>query len=90
MFSASSLGITLCTFFALFALAPAETEPGAESGSGLIQELRAALADLAVEGRTHLGRLAGEQTVLSVQKVSNISVVLPHLHTCSQRQKREM
>lgn len=41
-----------------------------ESRSGLIQELRAALADLAEEGRTYLGRLAGEQTVASVQKVS--------------------
>lgn len=41
-----------------------------ESRSGLIQELRAALFDLAREGRTYLGRLAGEQTVVSVQKVS--------------------
>ncbi|KAG7457269.1 hypothetical protein JOB18_027455 [Solea senegalensis] len=40
----------------------------AESRTGLIQELRAALAELAAEGRTYLGRLAGEQTVLSVQK----------------------
>ncbi|XP_069544495.1 uncharacterized protein [Brachyistius frenatus] len=39
-----------------------------ESRSGTIQELRTALADLAGEGRTYLGRLAGEQTVLSVQK----------------------
>lgn len=39
-----------------------------ESGPGMIQELRTALADLAGEGRTYLGRLAGEQTVLSVQK----------------------
>lgn len=39
-----------------------------ESRSG-IQELRTALADLAGEGRTYLGRLAGEQTLLSVQKV---------------------
>ncbi|XP_028456364.1 voltage-gated monoatomic cation channel TMEM109 [Perca flavescens] len=38
-----------------------------ESRSG-IQELRTALVDLAVEGRTYLGRLAGEQTLLSVQK----------------------
>lgn len=41
-----------------------------ESRSGLIHELQAALADLTAEGRTYLGRLAGEQTVLSVQKVS--------------------
>lgn len=40
-----------------------------ESRSGLIHELQAALADLTAEGRTYLGRLAGEQTVLSVQKV---------------------
>ncbi|XP_044042153.1 transmembrane protein 109 [Siniperca chuatsi] len=39
-----------------------------DSRSGMIQELRTALADLAGEGRTYLGRLAGEQTVLSVQK----------------------
>lgn len=39
-----------------------------EGRSGMIQELRAALAELAGEGRTYLGRLAGEQTVLSVQK----------------------
>lgn len=40
-----------------------------ESRSGMIHELRAALADLTEEGRTYLGRLAGEQTVLSVHKV---------------------
>ncbi|XP_051242140.1 transmembrane protein 109 [Dicentrarchus labrax] len=39
-----------------------------ESRSGMIHELRTALAELAGEGRTYLGRLAGEQTVLSVQK----------------------
>ena len=37
--------------------------------SGLIHELQAALADLGGQGRTYLGRLAGDQTVLSVQKV---------------------
>lgn len=40
-----------------------------ETRSGMIHELRAALADLAEDWRTYLGRLAGEQTVLSVQKV---------------------
>lgn len=44
-------------------------DEGSESRSGLIHDLQAALADLAAEGRTYLGRLAGEQTVLSVQKV---------------------
>ncbi|XP_054461021.1 transmembrane protein 109 [Anoplopoma fimbria] len=39
-----------------------------ESRPGVMRELRAALAELAGEGRTYLGRLAGEQTVLSVQK----------------------
>uniref|UniRef100_A0A3P8U464 Uncharacterized protein n=1 Tax=Amphiprion percula TaxID=161767 RepID=A0A3P8U464_AMPPE len=34
----------------------------------VIQELRASLAELAGKGRTYLGRLAGEQTVVSVQK----------------------
>ncbi|XP_068178117.1 voltage-gated monoatomic cation channel TMEM109 [Antennarius striatus] len=39
-----------------------------ESRSGMIHELRAAVADLAEQGRVYVGRLAGEQTVLSVQK----------------------
>lgn len=39
-----------------------------EGRPGRIQELRTTLADLAGEGRTYLGRLAGEQTVQSVQK----------------------
>ncbi|XP_071755139.2 voltage-gated monoatomic cation channel TMEM109 isoform X1 [Centroberyx gerrardi] len=39
-----------------------------ERRSGMIQELRTALADLAGEGRAYLGKLAGEQTVVSVQK----------------------
>lgn len=43
-------------------------EKVSEGRSGTIRELRAALADLAGEGRTYLGRLAGEQTVVSVQK----------------------
>ncbi|XP_020514422.2 voltage-gated monoatomic cation channel TMEM109 [Labrus bergylta] len=38
------------------------------SGSGMIQELRSAFTELAGEGRSYLGRLAGEQTVQSVQK----------------------
>lgn len=40
-----------------------------ERSPGLIHELQVALAELAAEGRSYLGRLAGEQTVLSVQKV---------------------
>lgn len=54
-----------------------------ESRSGLIHELQTALADLAGEGRTYLGRLAGEQTVLSVQKVSdrNMSLKLAESHS---------
>lgn len=39
------------------------------SRSGLIQQLAERLAELAEEGRGYLGRLAGEQTVLSVHKV---------------------
>lgn len=38
------------------------------SGSGMIQDIRTALTELAEEGRAYLGRVAGEQTVLSVQK----------------------
>ncbi|XP_044202663.1 transmembrane protein 109 [Thunnus albacares] len=57
---------SLCTLSAL--LLSVSGENVFESRSGMIQELRAALADLAGEGRTYLGKLAGEQTVLSVQK----------------------
>ncbi|XP_070767817.1 voltage-gated monoatomic cation channel TMEM109 [Enoplosus armatus] len=56
----------LCVLSAL--LLSATGEKVSESRSGMIQELRTALADMAGEGRTYLGRLAGEQTVLSVQK----------------------
>ncbi|XP_068583112.1 voltage-gated monoatomic cation channel TMEM109 [Cebidichthys violaceus] len=56
----------LCVLSAL--LLSVSGEKVFESRSGTIQELRAALAELAGEGRTYLGRLAGEQTVLSVQK----------------------
>ncbi|XP_074553512.1 voltage-gated monoatomic cation channel TMEM109 [Halichoeres trimaculatus] len=38
------------------------------SGSGMIQDIRTALTELAEEGRAYLGRVAGEQTVVSVQK----------------------
>lgn len=42
---------------------------GSLSRSGLIQQLAERLTELAEEGRGYLGRLAGEQTVLSVHKV---------------------
>ncbi|KAI3353229.1 hypothetical protein L3Q82_019264 [Scortum barcoo] len=58
----------LCVIGVLFLSVSGEKEGNKEGRSGTIQELRAALADLAGEGRTYLGRLAGEQTVLSVQK----------------------
>lgn len=44
------------------------------SGSGLIQDIRTALTELTEEGRAYLGRVVGEQTVLSVQKVRNILI----------------
>ncbi|XP_008292498.1 transmembrane protein 109 [Stegastes partitus] len=68
MFPHSSLRALggLCLLCVL--IVPAAGEKVFESSSGVIQELRAALADLAGKGRTSLGRLAGEQTVLSVQK----------------------
>ncbi|XP_056265411.1 transmembrane protein 109 [Pseudoliparis swirei] len=56
----------LCVLSAL--LLAVSGENVSEGGSGMIQELREALAELAGKGRTYLGRLAGEQTVLSVQK----------------------
>ncbi|XP_037619412.1 transmembrane protein 109 isoform X2 [Sebastes umbrosus] len=34
----------------------------------MLQDLRTALSELAGEGRSYLGRMAGEQTLLSVQK----------------------
>lgn len=53
-----------------------QTQSSSGSG-GVIHDLRAALGDLAGEGRTYLGRLAGEQTVLSVQKAfSNVFKVI--------------
>ncbi|GAA6233768.1 transmembrane protein 109 [Lates japonicus] len=68
MFSQSNPGAFsgLCLLGALFMAVSAEKE--FESRPGMIQEIRTAMADLAGEGRTYLGRLAGEQTVLSVQK----------------------
>ncbi|CAN9510655.1 unnamed protein product [Ophioblennius macclurei] len=64
----------------------------AEGRSGTIHELRVALADLAGEGRNYLGRLAGEQTLTSVQKAftqvlkvvaeglaSGLNVLLQHI-----------
>ncbi|XP_030580427.1 voltage-gated monoatomic cation channel TMEM109 [Archocentrus centrarchus] len=56
----------LC-FFSVFVLSVVG-ETAFESPSGAMQELRTALCDFAVEGRTYLGRLVGEQTLLSVQK----------------------
>ncbi|KAK2815526.1 hypothetical protein Q5P01_025993 [Channa striata] len=61
----SALG-GLCVLAALLLRASASTV--LESGSGLIEELRTVVAHLAGEGRTFLGTLAGEQTLLSVQK----------------------
>ncbi|KAM6941436.1 voltage-gated monoatomic cation channel TMEM109 [Lycodopsis pacificus] len=57
----------LCVLSALLLSVSGEKVFESRSG-GTIQELRAALAELTGEGRTYLGRLAGEQTVLSVQK----------------------
>ncbi|XP_037327698.1 voltage-gated monoatomic cation channel TMEM109 [Pungitius pungitius] len=56
----------LCVLAALLLCVSAEKD--SESRYGSIREFRATLAELAGEGRTYLGRLAGEQTVLSVQK----------------------
>lgn len=41
-----------------------------------MREIRATVADLAWQGRTYLGRLVGEQTLLSVEKVAAISLYL--------------
>lgn len=67
MLSGQSAAGRLCAFAAL--LLSVSGEATFESRSGMIQELRSALAELAGQGRTQLGRLTGEQTLLSVQKV---------------------
>ena len=64
-----SLVNSLCVLSFSALLLSVSGEEVLESRSGMIHELRTTLADLAGEGRTYLGRLAGEQTVLSVQKV---------------------
>ncbi|KAM7393488.1 hypothetical protein PAMP_020354 [Pampus punctatissimus] len=59
----------LCSLYTVSALfLSVSEEKVVESRSGMIHELREVLADLAGEGRTYLGKLAGEQTVLSVKK----------------------
>ena len=58
----------LCVLSALWLSNPVSGEKVLES-PGMIQDLREALAELAGEGRSYLGRLAGEQTLLSVHKV---------------------
>ncbi|KAL6109999.1 uncharacterized protein ACO6RY_19172 [Pungitius sinensis] len=62
----SALPGGLCVLATLLLSVSGEND--SESRYGSIRELRAALAELAEEGRTYLGKLAGEQTVLSVQK----------------------
>ncbi|KAL3067644.1 hypothetical protein OYC64_017383 [Pagothenia borchgrevinki] len=57
----------LCVLSALWLSNPVSGEKVLES-PGMIQDLREALAELAGEGRSYLGRLAGEQTLLSVHK----------------------
>lgn len=44
-----------------------------------MQELRDNLADLAEQGTTYLGRVVGEQTLLSVQKVRSSPVYLERI-----------
>ncbi|XP_028262300.1 voltage-gated monoatomic cation channel TMEM109 [Parambassis ranga] len=83
-------------FVALYVLSvlvlSASGEEVFESRSGIIQELRTALADLAGEGRTYFGSLAGNQTLMMVQRAfskvlsvvagglaGGLSVVLQHL-----------
>lgn len=78
----------LCLLAALFLAVSAEKE--FESRPGMIQEIRTAMADLAGEGRTYLGRLAGEQTVLSVQKVRDENDVVKHLCGSLMKAKRQI
>lgn len=58
----------LCVLSAVL-LSSVSGEKVSESRSGMLQDLRTALSELAGEGRSYLGRMAGEQTLLSVQKV---------------------
>ncbi|KAJ0051065.1 hypothetical protein NL108_012299 [Boleophthalmus pectinirostris] len=70
-------GLMLFGLFSTLLCVSGETHTSSPSGSGLIQDLRAALGDLAGVGRTYLGGLFGEQTVLSVQKAfSNVFKVV--------------
>ncbi|XP_042340279.1 transmembrane protein 109 [Plectropomus leopardus] len=68
MFCLSSQRVFSRLFVLTALLVSVSGEKVVESRSGMIQELRGALSDLTAEGRGYLGRLAGEQTVLSVQK----------------------
>nr|XP_046256381.1 transmembrane protein 109 [Scatophagus argus] len=67
MFSPSKQSAFSCLYMLSALLLSVSGEKVFESRS-MIHELQAALADLAGEGRSYVGRLAGEQTVLSVQK----------------------
>lgn len=70
---------SLCVF-GVFVL-PVVAEAAFESPPGAVQDLQAVLSDLAVEVRTYVGSLVGEQTLLSVQKVSLADVFVLLLHS---------
>ncbi|XP_034543067.1 transmembrane protein 109 [Notolabrus celidotus] len=63
--ASSGLWLLLC---GLMTSVSGEKVVESSPGSGIIQDIRTALTELAGEGRAYLGRVAGEQTVLSVQK----------------------
>ena len=64
-----------CLWVLVAMLLCVSAEKGSESRSGLILELQAALNKLVEEGKGYLGNLAGKQTVLSVLKVSLLSIM---------------
>lgn len=75
--SSSSWALLLVGLCSSALLSVSGETQSSSSGSGVIHDLRAALGDLAGEGRSYLGRLAGEQTLVSVQKAfSNVFKVI--------------
>lgn len=75
--SSSSWALLLVGLCSALLSVSGQTQSSSSGSGGVIHDLRAALGDLAGEGRSYLGRLAGEQTLLSVQKAfSNVFKVM--------------
>lgn len=76
-FTRASRALVLLGLCSALVSVSGQTQTSSSGSGGVIHDLRAALGDLAGEGRSYLGRLAGEQTVVSVQKAfSNVFKVV--------------